>query len=87
MELYTLFGLLNLSEPVGVGFGVRDAKSAKEIASVADAVIVGSALIRQIEAHLTDDDTMKKNVATLVKDMRDAMDSNARVSDRSEVTS
>ncbi len=73
--------------PVGVGFGVRDAKSAKEIASVADAVIVGSALIRQIEAHLTDDDTMKKNVATLVKDMRDAMDSNARVSDRSEVTS
>ena len=73
--------------PVGVGFGVRDAKSAKEIASVADAVIVGSALIRQIEAHLTDYDTMKKNVATLVKDMRDAMDSNARVSDRSEVTS
>ena len=62
--------------PVGVGFGVRDAKSAKDIASIADAVIVGSALIRQIEAHLSDYDAMKKNVAVLLKGMREALDSN-----------
>ncbi len=62
------------SLPVGVGFGVKDAGSARDIASIADAVIVGSALIRQIETHLTDPDTMKKKVADLLKDMREALD-------------
>ena len=62
------------SLPLGVGFGVRDAESARDIASIADAVIVGSALIRQIEAHLSDPDTMKKKVADLLRDMREALD-------------
>ncbi|MCY3803791.1 MAG: tryptophan synthase subunit alpha [Gammaproteobacteria bacterium] len=62
------------SLPVGVGFGVRDAESARDIASIADAVIVGSALIRQIEAHLSDPDSMKKKVADLLRDMREALD-------------
>ncbi|MXY14470.1 MAG: tryptophan synthase subunit alpha [Proteobacteria bacterium] len=62
------------SLPVGVGFGVQDADSARDIASIADAVIVGSALIRQIEAHLSDHDTMKKKVAALLGDMREALD-------------
>lgn len=62
------------SLPVGVGFGVRDAESARDIASIADAVIVGSALIRQIEAHLPDPDAMKKKVAALLRDMREALD-------------
>ncbi len=60
--------------PVGVGFGVRDAESAGHIASIADAVIVGSALIRQIEAHLSDPDTMKNKVAALLTGMREALD-------------
>jgi len=34
--------------PVGVGFGVRDAESAAKLAQVADAVIVGSALVEKI---------------------------------------
>ena len=62
------------SLPVGVGFGVQDADSARDIASVADAVIVGSALIRQIETHLSDPDTMRKKVADLLRDMREALD-------------
>ncbi|MEF8792975.1 tryptophan synthase subunit alpha [Thiohalorhabdus sp.] len=37
--------------PVAVGFGVRDAASAKAVAGAADAVVVGSALIRTVEAH------------------------------------
>ena len=32
--------------PVGVGFGIRDADTAKKMASVADAVIVGSVLVQ-----------------------------------------
>ena len=35
--------------PVGVGFGIRDAETARAIGEVADAVIIGSRLIQQIE--------------------------------------
>ena len=35
--------------PVAVGFGVRDAKTAKQVAAVADGVVVGSALVSEIE--------------------------------------
>ena len=38
--------------PVGVGFGIRDAQTAGAIARFADAVIVGSRLIEEIEASL-----------------------------------
>ncbi len=69
--------------PVGVGFGVQDAKSVRHVASVADAVIVGSALIRQIETHLSDPDTMKKKVAALLKELREALDSGLADADRS----
>ena len=60
--------------PIGVGFGIKDAKSAKTIAEIADAVVVGSALIRQIEKCLTDHETMYKNVKSLLISMREAMD-------------
>ena len=36
--------------PVGVGFGIRDAASARAIAAEADAVVIGSRLIQEIEA-------------------------------------
>ena len=36
--------------PVGVGFGIRDAATAKTIAKVADAVVIGSKLIQLVEA-------------------------------------
>ena len=36
--------------PVGVGFGIRDATSAKAVAQVSDAVVIGSALIQCLEA-------------------------------------
>ncbi|MBK5941471.1 tryptophan synthase subunit alpha [Halochromatium roseum] len=36
--------------PVGVGFGIRDAATAAQVAQVADAVIVGSAIVGRIEA-------------------------------------
>lgn len=37
--------------PVAVGFGVRDAKTAAQVGQVADAVIVGSALVAEIGKH------------------------------------
>jgi tryptophan synthase alpha chain len=39
------------SLPVGVGFGIRDPAHAAEMAKVADAVVVGSALMRLVEEH------------------------------------
>ncbi len=36
--------------PIGVGFGIRDAESARNIARSADAVVIGSRIIQEIEA-------------------------------------
>jgi len=35
--------------PVGVGFGIRDATTARAVADVADAVVIGSALVQRLE--------------------------------------
>jgi tryptophan synthase alpha chain len=37
--------------PVGVGFGIRDAASARAVARVADAVVIGSRLVQLLEAE------------------------------------
>lgn len=36
--------------PIGVGFGIRDAESARRVAETADAVVIGSRIIQEIEA-------------------------------------
>ncbi len=41
--------------PVGVGFGIRDAASAQAIARVADAVVIGSRIIEEIERAPADE--------------------------------
>jgi tryptophan synthase alpha chain len=40
--------------PVGVGFGIRDGASAKAVAAVSDAVVIGSALIQALEKQPRD---------------------------------
>ena len=60
--------------PVGVGFGIRDAAAAARVAAVADAVVVGSALVARIEAHQNDPQAMLAGVRELIGDMRRAMD-------------
>ncbi|MBI3560748.1 MAG: tryptophan synthase subunit alpha [Gammaproteobacteria bacterium] len=62
------------SLPVGVGFGITDANAARAIAQVADAVVVGSALVKHIEAHQHDIPAMHKAVTKLLQEMRNAMD-------------
>ncbi|QPK63858.1 tryptophan synthase subunit alpha [Methylomonas sp. LL1] len=65
----------NTQLPVGVGFGVKDAETAKVIADIADGVVVGSALISRIEANLDDPEQAKREIIALLKSMRLAMDS------------
>jgi tryptophan synthase alpha chain len=58
--------------PVGVGFGIRDAATAKRIAAFADAVVVGSRIIEEIEKSTAE--TACANVKALVADIRRGMD-------------
>lgn len=60
--------------PVGVGFGIKDAGSAAAVAAEADAVVVGSALVRKIEENVTSADRINTAVSTLLGEMRRAMD-------------
>lgn len=58
--------------PVGVGFGIRDAATAARIAAFADAVVVGSRIIEEIEKSTPE--TACDRVKALVADIRKGID-------------
>lgn len=58
--------------PVGVGFGIRDAATAKATAAIADAVVVGSRMVLAIEA--SNEDNLLANVAALMDELKAAVD-------------
>jgi tryptophan synthase alpha chain len=58
--------------PIGVGFGIRDAQTARAVSEVADAVVIGSRLVQEIEASARDQ--ALDNISKLVKDIRSALD-------------
>ena len=58
--------------PVGVGFGIRDAATAKAVAAVADAVVIGSRIIQEMEASKAGDEI--ENVKKFMTGVRSAMD-------------
>ena len=60
--------------PVGVGFGIADADSARRIAAVADAVVVGSAIVRRVEEALDVPERIPERVAAFVAELRSAVD-------------
>ncbi len=60
--------------PIGVGFGIKDAESAAKVAAVADAVVVGSAIVNRIAENQHDPEAIKAEINTLVSAMREAMD-------------
>jgi tryptophan synthase alpha chain len=61
-----------ISLPIGVGFGIRDAATARSVAGISDAVVVGSRLVQEIEK--SGPDALIANVSTLIADFRRAMD-------------
>ena len=62
----------HVSVPVGVGFGIRDAASAKAISRVADAVVIGSRLIQLIENESADQ--VNAVAADFLSGIRQALD-------------
>jgi len=60
--------------PIGVGFGIKDPATAAQIARIADAVIVGSALVKTIESLLDKPDRIIEEISSRITAMRKAMD-------------
>ncbi len=58
--------------PIGVGFGIRDAESARRVAQAADAVVIGSRIIQEIEAGSADQAVAR--VKAFLKPIREALD-------------
>jgi tryptophan synthase alpha chain len=58
--------------PIGVGFGIRDAQSAREVAKAADAVVIGSRIIQEIEGGSPDEAVSR--VMKFLKPIRQALD-------------
>ena len=68
----------HVSIPVGVGFGIRDAQTARAVAAVSDAVVIGSALVQLMEREA------RENVAAaagrFIASIRLALDTSEGVS-------
>lgn len=58
--------------PVGVGFGIRDGETARAVAQVSDAVVIGSRLVEEIEQ--SDVTNIVKNVEGFIRSIRKAID-------------
>jgi tryptophan synthase alpha chain len=64
--------------PVGVGFGIKDAETAARVAEVADAVIVGSAIVRRVEELAATPEQIPGTVADFLGELRVAIDGAAK---------
>lgn len=77
LDLQNVKSMLNrlrehVSIPIGVGFGIRDGATAKAVADLADAVVVGSRIIEEIEKSTESE--LLENVGNLVTTLRVAID-------------
>ncbi|MEY4082800.1 MAG: tryptophan synthase subunit alpha [Pseudomonadota bacterium] len=60
--------------PIGVGFGISDAASAKAVSEHADAVVIGSAIIKLMEQQLAQQQPVVPAVTTFLTGIRTALD-------------
>jgi tryptophan synthase alpha chain len=58
--------------PVGVGFGIRDNETARLMAQIADAVVIGSRIVQEVESSTVK--TLPTNIYNLVNGFRKAID-------------
>lgn len=60
--------------PVAVGFGIRDAATAAAVAAVADGVVIGSALVSEIEKHAAAPEVLPALLRAKLEAIRKALD-------------
>jgi tryptophan synthase alpha chain len=65
--------------PIGVGFGIRDADTARAVAAISDAVVIGSRLVEEIERSAPE--RVVDNVSVLLARMRRALDESRPTAD------
>lgn len=58
--------------PIGVGFGIRDAATARAVSKLCDGVVVGSRIVQEIED--SKENNVVANVGKLVQELRQAID-------------
>lgn len=59
-----------INVPIGVGFGISDEESARKVAAVADAVIIGSRIVKEIEQNPGKE---AESVGALVRNLKAAI--------------
>lgn len=64
--------------PLGVGFGIDSPAAAAEVAEFADAVIVGTALVRIVAENADNPETLVRKASAFIESMSSAMDLAAR---------
>ena len=62
----------HITLPIGVGFGIRDGETARRIAQISDAVVIGSRIVQEIENSAPE--AVVDNVRNFVAGVRAAMD-------------
>jgi tryptophan synthase alpha chain len=63
----------HVNVPVGVGFGIRDAQTAKAVAAVSDAVVIGSRIVQLLETQTPE--TVAAAAGGFIAEVRAALDS------------
>jgi tryptophan synthase alpha chain len=58
--------------PLAVGFGIAKPEHAREVGELADAVVVGSAIVRMIEKH-GDDPALARNLEAFTRELASAL--------------
>ena len=59
--------------PLAIGFGISNAKQAKEMIEYTDAIIVGSAVVKIIENYQNDLSVLLGQVRSFVKSLKEAI--------------
>lgn len=63
--------------PIGVGFGIKDPQTAATVAAIADAVVVGSALVSALDEAENRRQSAEAEGEAFIRAMRDAIDTAA----------
>ncbi len=65
--------------PIAVGFGIKDANTAKLVAGCCNAVVVGSAIVSIIAEHGKDMPATTSEVKSLLREIKDALDNDETI--------
>ncbi|MGW8248071.1 MAG: tryptophan synthase subunit alpha [Acidiferrobacterales bacterium] len=60
--------------PIAVGFGINNAETAAEVARIADAVVVGSAIVKRIAELVGQPDKINQDIGEFLSSLRTAID-------------